>query len=57
MNNKGGPPPRDWVKAEWRADSAAGNEDSGWPDEIAVQGTKDANKLNLFRTRGGLLSS
>ena len=54
MNNKGRPPPRDWVKAEWRADSAAGNEDSRWPDEVAVQGTKDVNKLKLLRHSGQL---
>lgn len=54
MKNKGGHPPRDWAEVEWRTDSAAGNEDSRWPDEIAVQGTRDVNTLKLLQHSGRL---
>lgn len=54
MRNKGEPLPPDWVAGQWKTDSAARSEASRWPDQAALQGTKDVNTLNLLRHSGRL---
>ena len=54
MRNRGEPLPPDWVAGQWKTDSAAQSEASRWPDQAALQGTKDVNTLNLLRHSGRL---
>ena len=52
-DKKAPPPPPDWVKSEeWKADKAARNESSNWPNPEALKGTKDKNTLLLLRHSG-----
>ena len=47
------PPPPDWAEGqEWEQDADAIAEKSEWPDQAALQGTKDQNKLMLLRNSG-----
>lgn len=48
------PPPRpEWSKnREWRDDPDAAREASRWPDEAALQGTKDENQILILNNIG-----
>ncbi len=46
-------PPPDWAKSkEWDQDLDANAENSKWPDQESLQGTKDENTLKLLRHSG-----
>ena len=49
------PPSRKWIEGkEWETDKAAKGEESKWPDQTALKGTKDTNTLRLLRNSGYL---
>lgn len=47
------PPPPDWAEGqEWNRDTVAKAEGAKWPDQEALQGTKDENTLKMLRHSG-----
>ena len=47
------PPSREWVEGkEWETDKTAKGEESKWPNQAALKGTKDENTLRLLRNSG-----
>ena len=47
MTNVPPPPSSEWVEGkEWETDKTAKGEESKWPDQTALKGTKDENTLN-----------
>ena len=53
MTNVPPPPSREWIEGkEWEIDMAARGEESKWPDQTALKGTKDVNILMLLQNSG-----